>query len=199
MSRLLIATRNPGKFAEFSKCFSDLPLTLVSLSDLGITEDAPEDEPTFVGNALQKAQFYYRISGLPTVADDAGLEIDALNGEPGVKSRRWAGHRMEDRELLDYALEKIKALPNQSSSCHFTACLAFVWDGGETTEEEQIQGECRMPQREGLEPGYPFRSIFFLPELKKYYIDLTEEEHAAYNHRRKAALRLRTKIQQALV
>ena len=96
MRRLLIATTNPGKLAEIRHFLGELPITLVSLSDLGIREKANETGNTFKENAVLKAKFYSKLSGLPTIGDDGGLEIDALGGAPGVKSHRWINGDRDD-------------------------------------------------------------------------------------------------------
>ena len=86
--KLLIATNNPGKLKEYKKLLKDLPLKIVSLKNLGIKNKVDENAKTFEENAVKKAEFYSQLTGLPTLSDDGGLEIDYLNGEPGVKSRR---------------------------------------------------------------------------------------------------------------
>ena len=109
MKKLLIATTNPGKLAELSRFLSDIPITLVSLKDVGITDTIEEIGKTFEENAILKAKYYFQKSGLPTLADDGGAEIDALNGEPGVKTRRWIhGDRdSTDNELVAYTLKRL--------------------------------------------------------------------------------------------
>jgi len=92
MEKLLIATTNPGKFREYKILLQDLPLKMVSLRDLKIRKKPKEDGKTFRENAIKKAKFYSRLAQLPILADDGGLEIDYLKGEPGVKSRRWPGY-----------------------------------------------------------------------------------------------------------
>ena len=89
MKKLLIATKNKGKLKEISQFLSDLPIKTLSLSDIGIYDNFEEKGKTYKENSQQKAIFYAKKSGLPAIADDGGIEIDALNGAPGVKSRRW--------------------------------------------------------------------------------------------------------------
>ncbi|OGH16878.1 MAG: hypothetical protein A3C97_02300 [Candidatus Levybacteria bacterium RIFCSPHIGHO2_02_FULL_37_11] len=100
MKKLLIATKNQGKLKEISDFLSDLPLQTVSLSDIGIEDDFEETGKTYKENSQNKAIFYAKKSGLPAIADDGGIEINALNGAPGVKSRRWLGRKASDEELV---------------------------------------------------------------------------------------------------
>src|SRR3990167_9202120 len=109
MNRLLIATTNPGKLAEIRRFLSDVPLELVSLNDVDIKERVEKTGKTFEKNAILKAKFYAQKSGLPTIGDDGGFEIDALHGEPGVKTRRWIHKDRDstDEELIAHTLKKL--------------------------------------------------------------------------------------------
>src|SRR2546430_2498785 len=102
MKKLLVATTNPGKLVELSSFLVDLPITLVSLKDVGITDDVEETGKTYKENAELKATFYAKKSGLPAVADDGGLEIAALDGAPGIKSRRWIGKKATEEDLIQH-------------------------------------------------------------------------------------------------
>jgi len=128
------------------------------------------------------------------VADDGGLEIDALNGEPGVKSRRWPGHEANDDELIALALEKLNGVPWEKRTARFRIVLAF-YDGARTeTVTESSEGYITEQQRGSYEPGFPYRAIFWVPKFKKMFNELTPEEHEQVNHRRFACLKLRDKI-----
>src|SRR3990167_9592915 len=111
--KLLVATTNPGKLAEIRRFLTDIPVELVSLKDVGIADSVEETGKTFEENAILKAKFYAQKSGLPTLADDGGFEIDALNGEPGVKSHRWADPSQEndDETLINYTLKRLENVP----------------------------------------------------------------------------------------
>ena len=102
MQKLLIATKNKGKIKEFRNLLSYLPIELVTLSDIGIEDDIEESAATYKENSQKKALFYAKKSGLPAIADDGGLEINALGGEPGIKSRRWLGYEASDEELINH-------------------------------------------------------------------------------------------------
>ena len=133
MKKLLIATSNPGKLNEIKKYLADLPLTLVSLKDMGITNQAEETGKTFEENAVLKAKYYSDLSGLPTIGDDGGFEIDALNGEPGVKSHRWIhGDRDdEDEELIAYTFKNMKGVPVGKRGAELRVVIAFAMPSGE--------------------------------------------------------------------
>ncbi|MCD4760329.1 non-canonical purine NTP pyrophosphatase, partial [bacterium] len=111
INKLLIATHNPGKFEEIKNRLSSLNVDIISLKDLNIKEDFEETGDTFKANAKGKAEFYYNLSKVPTLADDSGLVVDALNGEPGVKSRNWLGYRGTDKEILNHLMERMKDVP----------------------------------------------------------------------------------------
>ena len=196
MKKLLIATSNPGKFGEITHYLRGLPLTFISLKDAGITDKAEETGATFEQNAILKAKHYSKESGLPTIGDDGGFEIDALNGEPGVKSHRWLhGDREDtDEELIGYTFQKMKEVPEGKRGAQLRAVLAFyVPNGNVVTAGALTRGVIPdMPSARRSE-GFPYRSILFLPAINKYYNEheLTDEENEVYNHRKKALNKLK--------
>lgn len=196
MKQLLIATTNPGKLAEIKRFLKDIPVTLVGLSDVGITDAPEETGKTFEENAVLKAKFYAEKSGLPTLADDGGFEIDALDGEPGVKSHRWIHQDSEDtdEELIAYTLEKLKGLARTKRGAQLRLVLALVLpDGRQFTAEESMRGIVAEKPSEHRTQGFPYRSLLFLPEIGKYYDHdlLTPEETERFNHRKRALDRLK--------
>ncbi len=191
MNTLLIATTNPGKLGEIKEFLSDLSVTLVGLSDVGITDSPEETGISFEENAILKAKFYAEKSNLPTLADDGGLEIDALNGEPGVKSHRWIHDDREDtdEELIRYTLDRMKDIIDVNRGAQLRLVLALVIPGGEVfTSEEKIRGIIPQEASKNRWKGFPYRSLLYLPEIKKYYNhdELTVTETETYNHRKKA-------------
>lgn len=195
--KLLIATSNPGKFQELRSFLSDLPLDIVSLKDLNITEEIEETGKTYKENAEKKALFYAKISNLPTIADDGGIEIAALNGEPGIKTRRWFGHEATDEELIAHMIKLAKELPENNRKAYFKTVVSFALPTGEVwSENGEVEGEiAREPFKKYLK-GYPFRSFFYLPQIKKYYHEneLSPQEEKLYNHRYKAIQKLKPVI-----
>ena len=203
MKTLLVATTNPGKLSELQDFLSDLPITLVSLKDVGITSHVEETGKTFEENALLKATHYAKDSGLATIADDGGLEIDALNGEPGVNSHRWIhkNREDEDEELIQHALLRLKDVPLEKRGAQLHLVIAFATPDGKTyTSEGAIRGIIPFKDAPYRRQGFPYRSLLYLPELKKFYNhdELTEEENRTYNHRRKAIEDLKPIIRDTL-
>jgi XTP/dITP diphosphohydrolase len=195
--KLLIATTNPGKLAEIREFLSDLPaqtglpVALVNLKDIGISDNVEETGSTFEENALLKARYYCQKSGLPTIADDGGFEIDALGGEPGVKSHRWIhGDREDsDEDLIAYAFERMKDIPPQKRAAQLRAVLVFLTPDGQLhTATATTRGIVPSAPSDVRTEGFPYRSILFLPEINKFYNHdiLTTEETERYNHRKHA-------------
>lgn len=190
--KLLIASHNPAKVEEYKHYLSDLPLEFISLSDLNITTEAPEEGKTFEENAVRKAKFYHQLTGLPAIADDGGLIIDALNGAPGVKSRRWLSDRMTDEEMIQSVIEKMRDVPEGKRTCHLVGTIALVMsDGRLYTQWAQIDGVVAQTPTSKRVEGFPYRSFFYLPKFRKFYLELTDEEHGQINHRKIALLKLR--------
>jgi len=199
MKTLLVATTNPGKLAEIQEFLSDLPVRLVSLKDVGITAHVEETGKTFEENALLKATHYSKDSGLPTIADDGGLEIDALGGEPGVNSHRWIHKDREDKdeELIQHALFRLKDVPMENRGAQLHLVIAFATPKGKTyTSEGSIRGVIPFKDAPYRREGFPYRSLLYLPELKKFYNhdELTQEENTTYNHRKIAVEKLKPVI-----
>ena len=136
--RLLVATGSAHKLIELQRLFSDLPIDLVTLIDLGITDEAPEDGATFEENALQKARWYSAASGEWTLADDSGLEVAALNGAPGVYTRRYAGPDATDQQNYEKLLTATVGVADRSA--RFVCSMALI--DPVTHSERTFRGEC---------------------------------------------------------
>jgi XTP/dITP diphosphohydrolase len=197
MNKLLIATHNPAKKQELKEGFSRFKnLSLLSLDDLHISADPEETGSTFFENAQLKARYFAKLSGLPTVADDGGIEIDALGGEPGVHSKRWLGYDATDEEMIAYTLKKLQNIPIEKRTAHFTVCLYYInpLTGMETSVTESVNGAIGMYPSGKARKGFPYRALFIVDTYNKYYDELTEAEHKAVNHRLKAVKKLAQKI-----
>lgn len=186
MQKILIATHNFGKFKELMEVLEDLPFKFVSLNDEGIEEDVEENGETYEENATIKAEFFGRLTGLPTIADDSGIHVDALKGELGVKTRRWgAGEKADDKEWLDFFLSRMSYEEDRNSE--FISVVAFYRPNEETLT---FRGEClgtilQEPQVD-LEKGIPLSAVF-LPEGKdKVFSALNKNEKNEISHRGKA-------------
>ena len=193
MEKLLIASHNPGKVKEFKKLMADWPFEIVSLDDLGIVENVEETGATFEENARLKAEFYFNLSGLPTLSDDGGLEIDALNGEPGVKSRRWKGYEMTDQEMVDHTLERLQGVPAEKRTARLKCILCLKFPDREAVcAEGAIEGTITEKPEAALHPGYPFRCIFRVTKFNKIYEAMTPEEYTSVSQRVAALVKLRS-------
>jgi len=186
--KILIATTNPGKILEYRQILSVLPIETTSLKELGLENiKVEEDKDTFEENAIKKAKIFCEAANLPVLADDSGLEIDFLSGEPGVKSRRWPGYEASDEELINLALGKLKGVERDKRGAQLRCCIAIAFPN-----EEKIyltEGILRGIITESpikIISGFPFRSIFFLPEINRVLGELTLEEETEVAHRKKA-------------
>ena len=125
--RLLIATGNPGKMREYAELLADLSFELVSLKDLGITHEVDETGETFEENAWLKASEYAALSGLSTLADDSGLEVDVLDGDPGVRSARYGGNACQsDQDRVDLLLQNLNGVPWEERTARFRCVIAVA-------------------------------------------------------------------------
>jgi XTP/dITP diphosphohydrolase len=191
MQKLLIATFNKGKLEDYKNFLKELPLELLTLQDLGISEDFEEVHDTFEENAKAKSEFYSRLSGLPTLADDSGVEIPFYVMQPGVHTKRWDGIGKNDEHYIQFILEKIKAIPENERQAQLRAVLALSSEGRTQLAEGLIKGVLtdKLYERSDTH-GYPWDRVFIIPEINKYYEELTPEENYQYNHRRLAVDKL---------
>ena len=144
MSRVLLASRNAKKLAEMQRILRQhLPsVEVLGLDDVPAYDEPVEDQPTFDGNALLKARAGLAHTGLPSLADDSGLCVDALNGMPGVLSARWAGPPKSDSRNNDLLLSQLADVPDERRGAHFTCCVAFCAPG---VDEIVVEGQMRGP------------------------------------------------------
>lgn len=186
MKKLLIGTHNPAKLHELSELLVGIPVELVSLTDVGISEDVDETGTTYEENSQKKASFYAQKSGLPSLSDDGGIEIAALNFAPGVHSKRWLGDDKTEDELIAHMQKVANELPDNNRKAYFKVVLSLALPNGKVTSVAgEIEGIVSKEPFIQKRKGYPYRSFFFLPKLNKYYFEseLTPEEQKKYNHR----------------
>ena len=185
MKKIVVATHNPGKIIEYKEILSGYPLEILLLNDLGITSDPVEDGKTFEENAIKKANFYSELVDMPVLAEDSGLEIDYLNGEPGIHSRRWPGHKATDQELIDIALSKLKGVPYEKRGAQFRVVMAYKEkpDSRLIIGEGILRGYILEKPMAKIIPGFPFRSLFYVSELGKTLGEATMREEAKIAHR----------------
>ncbi len=202
MNRLLIATTNPAKLAEYRILLRQMEISLepMSLADAGITEVAEENAETFRDNALAKARFYFARTTLPTLADDGGLEVDALGGAPGVRSHRWLGDEAStDRALVDEVIRRMENVEKPHRTARIRAAVALIYRhaGGvrEVVAEDAIEGLIAPRAFPEIRPGFPYRSVLWLPELSCYLGELGEDEEARLSQRKKALQKIQADLQ----
>ena len=184
--RLLIATHNQGKKREYERLLAGLDLELVSLADVGIRESVPEEGETYAENALAKAQGYAALSGLLTLADDSGIEVDALGGAPGVLTARYAGEDASDAERNALILRNIAGVPDERRTARFRCVIALAWPDGRTAVTEGVV-EGRIAQEPRGEHGFGYDPIFFVPEFGRTMAELPEKTKNRISHRARAA------------
>jgi len=192
MEKILIATHNPGKILEYKAILKGLPLKLLMLSDLNISDEPEEDGKTFEENAIKKVDFYARLTDLPVLAEDSGLEIDYLNGEPGVFSRRWPGYKATDEELVEMALQKLSGVPPESRGAQFRVVMALRKSSQDKviTAEGLLRGSILEKPMAKIIPGFPFRSLFYVREIGKTLGEMDMAEEAIIGHRKQAISKL---------
>ncbi len=201
MKKVLIATTNKGKLHELSLFLMDLPLELVSLSDVGITIEPEETGKDYTENSQLKALFYSKKSGLPAIADDGGLEIMALGGAPGLKSHRWLGPDTTEKDIVVHMKKIAKTLPDDNRKAFFKTVVSIGFpDGKAKSFYGEVEGIIAKEPSIKYEPGYPYRSFFFVPKLHKFYFEteLTPTELKKYNHRYNAVQKLKKYLQKEL-
>jgi len=186
MPKLLLATSNKGKVREYKHMLKDLPLEMVSIAELGINTGVDEVGKTLEENARLKATVLSRESQLLTLADDSGLEVDALGGEPGRLSARYAGEGASDKDRVNYLLSRLKDVPAEKRSACFRCVIALAQPDGEV---ELCSGECGgvITLEPRGEAGFGYDPIFYLPQLGKTMAELTLEEKNRISHRGRAA------------
>lgn len=186
MYQILIATGNKGKFTEIMEVLRDMKgIQFLSLSDVNLENDVEETGITYEDNSLLKAQYFYEKTKIPTLAEDSGIEVEALKNELGVKTRRWgAGEKASDEEWLDFFLQRLEREENRRAK--FVCVPTFIW--GESEDERwQTRGEtwgtildapqCPIPH------GIPISAVFRADGAEKVYAALSPEEKNQISHR----------------
>ncbi len=193
MTELLIATNNPGKVSEIKDLLQELKLTLLTLDQAGISVEVAETGHSYADNALIKARAFCHSSGKITLADDSGLEVDALGGLPGIHSARFSpqpGASDQDRRAL--LLQRLAGIPRPWKA-RFRCVIALVHPAG---DEHLAEGICPgeiIPEERGLN-GFGYDPIFWLPDLKMTMAELTMPEKNKRSHRAQAVLAARPKL-----
>ncbi len=184
----MIATFNSGKFKEYQLIFRDvlrLPVTLLNLNDLGIKVKIEETGKTYQENALLKAKFYAQFTDLPILADDSGLEIQALGGWPGIRSRRdERGNDLSDEALIQRILKQMEGIPFRKRKARYKTVMALIIPPRKPKIFKGIrEGLIVDSLKTKIWKGFPFDSIFYLPEKKEVFVQLGREDKARFSQR----------------
>lgn len=193
MKEIFIATNNKGKARDFEALFQPLGIEVKTLADLPEMIDVEETGVTFEENAILKAEEIAQRFNTFVIADDSGLEVDALNGEPGVYSARYAGEAKDDEANIDKVLTQLENVPTQERTARFRCVLAVAAPGIETVT---IDGSCEgliTTERIGTE-GFGYDPIFYVPKYERTMAQMTAEEKGKISHRGQAIKKLRPQL-----
>lgn len=186
MQKVVLATGNPGKVRELADLLAAFGLDIVAQTELGV-ESAEETGLTFIENAILKARHAAAVTGLPAIADDSGLAVDALGGAPGIYSARYAGLDASDQQNLDKLLVTLDPVPDGQRQAQFHCVLVYLRHAEDPTPlifHGSWEGE--ITRAEAGQGGFGYDPIFYVPELGKTSAELTKDEKRAVSHRGKA-------------
>ena len=196
--RLLLATTNQGKIVEIREYLTGLPLEITSLKEVGVKSFYPEKGESFLENAREKSLFYGKQLNILTLAEDSGLEVEQLNGAPGVFSSRFSGPQSTDEQNIEKLLGLMKDIPFEKRKAQFTSCLALT--EGETLIKEFCEHVAGfiLTERRG-HYGFGYDPVFFYPPLNRTFAELLPEEKNRVSHRGRALRRVKAFLPQYLV
>lgn len=195
--RIIFATGNAGKMKEIRNILADIPAEVVSMKEAGVQADIVEDGKTFAENAVIKAKAIMELTGEIVLADDSGLVIDYLNGEPGIYSARYMGedtcYRIKNANLI----ERLSGVPDEKRTARFVCAIAAAFpDGRVEITEGTIEG--RIGYEEKGENGFGYDPIFFVPEYGCTTAELSEEQKNQISHRGKALTAMKAALKGAV-
>ena len=193
---LVIATGNPGKVIEINDLLTGFPIQIKSLADFGPIPEVEEDGETFEENAYKKASFTAKILGIPALADDSGLMVDALGGAPGVRSARYAGANASDEQRVAKLLQNMQGQTNRKATFECVLSIA-VPSGPALTYEARCEG--LIADAPAGHKGFGYDPIFFYPPFNKTFGQMTIAEKSHVSHRGKALNELRQEMDKVLI
>jgi len=182
--QIILATHNRGKMKEMSSILAHLPVTLLTLDDFPQIGEIPETGETLKENAFIKAETVHQKTGLPALADDTGLEVDALDGAPGVHSSRYDGETATFEDNCRKMLQEMDGIPAEERTARFHTVIAFVSDSGNEWTEGMVEG--RILEKKRGDGGFGYDPLFYYPPLKKTFAELNSEQKNNISHRGKA-------------
>jgi len=181
LKKILLATHNQDKVKEIRELLKDLDVEIISANDIPELPEVDEDQETLEGNAIKKAKVLSQISGLPAIADDTGLEVDALYGAPGVRSSRYAGDNASYDDNVNKLLLALQDVPADQRTAQFRCVVAIVENG----KVETVEGICKgviLSERRGHQ-GFGYDPVFYVPSMGKTFAEMDIEEKNAISHR----------------
>ena len=187
--KIVFATNNAHKLQEVQQVLGS-EFELITLRDCGVTEDIPENEPTLEGNALAKARYIYQRTGYDCFADDTGLEVDALGGEPGVRSARYATDGHDDQANKRLLLERLEG--KEKREAQFRTAVALILGGEEYLFEGVVRGEITTSERG--EGGFGYDPVFYVPEEGCTMAELSAERKNEISHRADALKKFKEEL-----
>ena len=185
MQRIIFATTNENKMKEIREILSNFPVEIFSLKDAGIKADIDENGSSFEENAANKAEAIEKMTGAIVLADDSGLEIDYLNGEPGIYSARYMGEETSYHVKNAHLIERLKGVPDEQRTARFVCCVAAAFPDRETAVV-RVTIEGRIGYKEEGENGFGYDPIFYVPEYGCTTASMSSEAKNAISHRGKA-------------
>ena len=196
--QLLVATHNQGKLVEFAEMFDDLDIEWLSLDDLAVTTDVEETGTTFRENAILKAASYAKETGLLTLADDSGLQVDALNGAPGVYTARYGGKGLSHEERYHYLLQTIKDVPWEKRTARFRAVIVISTPDGEILAEEDGVCEGMIALEPAGNGGFGYDPVFYLPGREQTMAQVGTAVKHQISHRGQAVKKIAPRLRKIL-
>jgi len=193
MKEIVVATQNKGKIAEIVLALSPLPFKVLALSDFGSIPEAVENGASFAENAILKARHYTKYTGKACLADDSGLEVDALEGAPGIYSARFAGANADDDANNQKLIDKLTNVVDEKRTGRFRCVLAYVdTDESVMTTDGVCEGVI-LEEKRGV-GGFGYDCLFYVPELKKTMAEISKSDKNAISHRGRALKSMAIKL-----
>ena len=198
MQKIVLATGNQGKVNELAAMLDNLNIEVVAQSEFNVP-DVAETGTTFIENAIIKARHAAKITGLPAIADDSGLEVDALRGAPGIYSARFAGENASDRDNIDKLLSELKGVPQEKRTARFWCVLVLMRHADDPTPLVcQASWEGIITEQPSGEAGFGYDPVFFIPSLNITSAELSKADKNAISHRGQALQQLITHLKAQL-
>jgi XTP/dITP diphosphohydrolase len=198
--QIVLATRNEGKIREMKSILSGLDIELLDYRDLPSMEQPVEEGETFLENALSKAKAVHAATGLPALADDSGIEVDALGGGPGVRSARYGGEGLSDKERSQRLLAELQGVPGEGRGARFRCVMVLYPAPG--TADEALVTEGFFHGRIAFEPsgdnGFGYDPVFFVPERDATVAEMSDEEKNSTSHRYRAGVEMKYMLMKSL-